>query len=79
MNRNKQENLSLSRQFAAAAVGVGAGIAAAFGANEVMTMMVGDNYTASVSAFLINLSSLYAVAGATTAYVEHKLQPAPKL
>lgn len=78
MSAKKQESLSLSRKFAAAAIGLTAGVAASYGVNETMTMIAGAGYTPGVAAFFLNFGALFAMTGAATAYAEHKMRPAPK-
>lgn len=78
MSNQKPQALSLRHQFAAAAIGVGAGVAAAYGVNETMTMLAGASYGTSAISFLFNFGALFAVSGATTAYAESKMRPAPR-
>lgn len=74
MNTHKQkEPLSLTRQFAAAALGVAAGIGAAYGVNALVMEPLGA--ASSVAAFFTNFGALFATAGAVTAAAEHKLRP----
>ena len=85
--RRDPHALSLAQHFTAAALAVGAGMAAAFAANETVVPALNALYETPLTAFVVNFGALFAVTGGTAGYAEqtlrqanatrHKAAPAP--
>lgn len=73
MRRQNPATLSLTQQFASAAIAVSAGVAAAFAADATIGTAIQMVADAPLLMFAVNFGALFAVTGATAAYTDHAL------